>query len=125
MKIFPVRPILRDFIRNAAYMRGVLFALFLLLVANGMLLYVVEDLQARPGQPRGLLYWIAVSLDDFAPPGTMNAMTQTALGSFLRKISALAGFIVLGLVIWMVEHAATGHTPKKPRFFFFASKEDA
>lgn len=124
MNIIPIRPILRDFGKNISLLREVLFYLFVILTLNGVILYISEEL-IFGSQGRGLLYWIGAAFDDVMPPETIPKTTISMVGTVLRKLNALIGYIILGLMIWVVEHSVGNQPLRKSRFLFFAARDDA
>ena len=124
MGILPLKPIIHDLLKNIWHLRTVLGALELFLVASGIALYVIEEL-VFGNSAHGALFWIEISFDDVIPPTLAKEISTSIFSMWVRKLNGLAGYLLLGLIVWVVQRSISGHNLKASRFVFFATNQDA
>lgn len=125
MKILPFRPIMRDLAANFWHLRTFLLLLLIVIVVDGILLFLFEDLFHSEGPKRSIFFWILLSVDDVFPPQLLNYTVGTEIGTVIRKLNGLLGYVLLGLVFHAIRESFRGHNLRASKRIFLTTEEEA
>ena len=106
-------------------MRAFFLLLLLMVVADGLLMYLFDELSSTGGSPQGFYYWLALSFDDVFPPRLFSHAAGTEIVGFIRKINGLLGYVLLGLIFHAIREAFRDHNLRVSKFIFLATGTEA
>lgn len=124
--VIPLSPIAHHFAVNVWHLRFVLAILVAFLVAASALLLWVEGNAILPGSPLlsrvKELFFITCSA--LLPVNLSFFKPTTDVGKLITLVEALCGYLLLGLVLWLVQSSMEGHPLKAARYGIIPSNRD-
>lgn len=124
--ILPFWPILYDFIKNVWYLRFFIVVILVILLASSGILAVAEGTNIDPNGTVSCLWCrsIAITLNDVFFGFETGYSPVTFIGKAADILNTFIGYILLGILIWVVEQSLSEHQLKKSKYLFFPTSED-
>lgn len=126
-RVIPLIPIARHFIVNAWYLRFVLVILMSFLAAASAALFWLEGDAIAPGSPISyrLKELCFITSSALLPVTVSSFKPSTDLGKVLTLVEGLCGYLLLGLLLWLVQASMEGHPLKIAKYGIFPSSRDS
>ena len=120
-EILPFGPVVGHFIRNLWYLRFFLLLFTAALLASSGVLYLAEGphLAAHAGDSALWLRALGVTLEGVFLGGSPGYVPLSATGRAASIFNSLLGYVLLGILIWVVEQSLSGHKLTKSRYLLF------
>ena len=124
--ILPFRAIIVDFLNNLWHLRLFLIIIFVIVCTSSAIFYTSENNYILPNEPikEKLKEMLFIIVSDVAPGKISNYSAKTDLGKCVTVINSFCGFVLLGLLIWVIQQSMSGHNIKKSKFLIIPTKED-
>ncbi len=124
--ILPFRPIVRHFFTNLWHLRLFLLAIFLLICISSAVFYASERDYILPNKSLSarLKEMFFITMSDVIPVKVAEYSAKTDLGKCMTIINSFCGFLLLGLLIWVIKQSMSGQRLKKSKLLVIPTKED-
>ncbi len=124
--VLPVGPMLRHFCLNFWHLRSVLLVLLAFLGAANSLLLRCEgpNLAQAAGSRSQLTELFFVTLTALLPVRVSTFEPATTVGRLVLGAEGFCGFVLLGIVLWVVQESMAGQRLKASRYLIFPTKTD-
>jgi hypothetical protein len=124
--ILPFWPVIRDFIRNIWYLRLFIIVIFFIILASSGILVLAEAKNINVNGTAACLWSrsFAITLNDVFFGLAPRYSPITFFGKAVEILNSLIGYILFGVLIWVVEQSLSDHQLKKSKYLFLPTKED-
>ncbi len=126
-RIIPAKDVFEAVLRSFLYMRSVFISLFIALIVNSFLIFLVErGLSAKDGiRPvTSIAEAIYLSFATAFSVSFGNVSAISDLGRMLLLIDALIGITFLGLIVWVIQYCLQDTSLKESKYFIFSTSKD-
>ena len=124
--ILPFWPVVKDFFFNIWHLRLFLIVIISTLILSTSILVATEGNTLVPDGPLDakICRAIRVTLNEVLPGSAEAYSPITAVGRCVRILNSLMGFILLGLLLWVIQESLGDHKLKRARYLFFPTHRD-
>jgi hypothetical protein len=124
--ILPFWPVIKDFIINIWHLRLFLLLIFATLILSTGILVATEGKFLVPEGMIGnqICSAILFTLNDVLPGSVVAYSPTTLAGKVVRIFNSLIGFVLLGLLLWVIQKSLSDHRLKKAKYLFIPTKKD-
>jgi hypothetical protein len=125
-EILPFRPILTDFAKNLWHLRLFLLAILLFLLLGSAAFFWFEGAYLLPkastaARCKEVLY---VTFSALIPVKVSEYSPKTDLGKCIILSEGLCGFILLGLILWVIQSSMANQRLRKSKYWIFPTSSD-
>lgn len=126
-QILPLGKILKDLWKNFWHLRTIFLLIIILLLLNSFVFYLVEakHIESKETQIQKASDIIFITLNNTLPINITNYIPKTRLGKVILILDSLCGFMLLGLVIWIIQVSIKDQIIKESKCLFFATDKNA
>ena len=124
--ILPFRPVLYELVLNLWHIRLFLVLVFLMLLvsAGGLFLTERDDLRQFVGAGSAAKEALFVTASAVLPVQVSSYHVASGLAKCLLLLDGLCGFVLLGLILWVVQESMSGQQLKRARYLIFPTSAD-
>jgi hypothetical protein len=124
--ILPFWPVLRDFVRNIWYLRLFIIVILITMLASSGILALAEGKNIDPNGTAACLWSrsFTITLNDVFFGLATRYSPVTFFGKAASILNSFIGYILLGVLIWVVEQSLSDHQLKKSRYLIFPTRKD-